>query len=281
MLAKAVAAECGSNFMNITASVIYNMYVGEGEKNAKAIFTLARKLAPCVIFIDELDSIFDARDSSRSSATKREVINEFMSEWDGVASRNNGVIVVGATNRPFDLDDAVLRRLPRRLMLDLPGEAEREHILRLQLAGERLADDVDLQKLAERTKSFSGSDLKNVCMTAALQAVREQLQQELSAATAAAGSSNDGNNNNTLVDENGLLRVQPEAEDCGDNTENTSNQDDRRRLLYAKHFEQALAEVSSSVHEDQESLERLRRWNQMFGDGNRQSKAASRRLGFH
>lgn len=263
MLAKAVAAECGSNFMSITASVIYNMYVGEGEKNAKAIFTLARKLAPCVIFIDELDSIFDARDSSRSFATKREVINEFMAEWDGVASRNSGIIVVGATNRPFDLDDAVLRRLPRRLMIDLPNQAERERILRLQLADEKLADDVDIGRLADRTAAYSGSDLKNVCMTAALQAVREQLQKELMSMTTAADEP-------TLVDDNGLLKVLPE--------ENDSPQ---KRLLTAKHFEQALAEVSSSVHEDQESLERLRRWNDMFGDGNRQSKSNARRLGFH
>lgn len=77
---------------------------------------MARKLSPCVIFMDEVDALFDSRDASRSHNTKREIINEFMAEWDGVDSQNHGVIVMGATNRPFDLDDAILRRMPRRIL---------------------------------------------------------------------------------------------------------------------------------------------------------------------
>ena len=96
----------------------------------KAVFSLARRLSPCVVFIDEIDALFGARMSTRESGgafAHRGVITEFMQEVDGLrASRDDSVIVIGATNRPFDLDDAVLRRLPRRLLVDLPGERERE-----------------------------------------------------------------------------------------------------------------------------------------------------------
>jgi SpoVK/Ycf46/Vps4 family AAA+-type ATPase len=96
----------------------------------KAVFSLARRLSPCVVFIDEIDALFGARMSSRESGgafAHRGVITEFMQEMDGLkSSKDDRVVVIGATNRPFDLDDAVLRRLPRRLLVDLPGEKERE-----------------------------------------------------------------------------------------------------------------------------------------------------------
>lgn len=105
-------------------------YVGEGEKLVRSVFSLARRLAPCVVFIDEIDALFGARSSSRDTGggfVHRGVITEFMQEMDGLKTSNtDNVIVIGATNRPFDLDDAVLRRLPRRLLVDLPGEKERE-----------------------------------------------------------------------------------------------------------------------------------------------------------
>jgi ATP-dependent 26S proteasome regulatory subunit len=105
-------------------------YVGEGEKLVRAVFSLARKLSPCVVFLDEIDALFGARMSARESGSAfahRGVITEFMQEMDGLkSSKEHNVIVIGATNRPFDLDDAVLRRLPRRLLVDLPGEKERE-----------------------------------------------------------------------------------------------------------------------------------------------------------
>lgn len=82
----------------------------------QAIFSLARKLSPCVVFIDEVDSLMNKRGSDYSSKSHREIINQFMVEWDGLSSNNQGVIVMAATNRPFDLDDAVLRRMPRRIL---------------------------------------------------------------------------------------------------------------------------------------------------------------------
>lgn len=97
----------------------------------RALFYLARRLSPCIVFIDEIDALFGARarahDGGGAAAAHRGILTEFMQAMDGLwSSREDGVIVIGATNRPFDLDDAVLRRLPRRLLVDLPGEKERE-----------------------------------------------------------------------------------------------------------------------------------------------------------
>jgi SpoVK/Ycf46/Vps4 family AAA+-type ATPase len=106
--------------LSVSLSDIFDKYVGEGEKNVKGVFSLARKLAPCVVFLDEVDGIFSARRGEGSAGggggSKREVMNEFMSEWDGIVSNNRGVVIMGATNRPFDLDDAILRRMPRRVL---------------------------------------------------------------------------------------------------------------------------------------------------------------------
>ncbi|KNC85767.1 hypothetical protein SARC_02071 [Sphaeroforma arctica JP610] len=129
MLAKAVAAESGANFLSFSMSDLMEMWVGQSEKHIKAVFTLARKVAPCVIFLDEVDSLFTSRDTPGSSV-RREALNEFMQEWDGLKSHGGRVTVMAATNRPFDLDDAVIRRMPRRIMVDLPDESGREMILK-------------------------------------------------------------------------------------------------------------------------------------------------------
>lgn len=137
------------------------------------MFTLARKLAPCIIFIDEIDALLEKRSSVSGRTSRIEIVNEFMSQWDGLASNlNAGVIVMGATNRPFVLDDAVLRRLPRRLLIDLPNEAERLQILQ-NLISENVVEaqlEARLPDLARRCQFYSGSDLKNVAITAGLKA---------------------------------------------------------------------------------------------------------------
>jgi SpoVK/Ycf46/Vps4 family AAA+-type ATPase len=123
MLAKAVATEGGASFLSVDASSVENKWLGESEKNAKAVFTLARRLAPCVIFIDEVDSLLSSREGSSDDSahgTLTSVKTTMMSEWDGLNSGTNGngeagsdrVVVIGSTNRPFDLDEAVLRRFP-------------------------------------------------------------------------------------------------------------------------------------------------------------------------
>ena len=121
-----------------------------------------------MVFIDEIDTLFRARTSSCESGAAlghRAVITEFMTEMDGLRSNSQDkVVVIGATNRPFDLDDAVLRRLPRRLLVDLPGERERKEILRILLKEENISEDVDLGDMAKRTGDFSGSDLKRASL---------------------------------------------------------------------------------------------------------------------
>ncbi|KAI9486388.1 MAG: hypothetical protein EXX96DRAFT_548863 [Benjaminiella poitrasii] len=173
MLAKAVAKDSGSRMLDIQASDVYDMYVGQGEKNVKAIFSLARKLSPCVIFIDEVDSLMNKRGGDFASNSHREIINQFMVEWDGLSSNNQGVIVMAATNRPFDLDDAVLRRMPRRILVDLPNEEDRVEILKILMRDEN--HQVSFRELAKATENYSGSDLKNVCVTAALKAVQQEV----------------------------------------------------------------------------------------------------------
>ncbi|KAK3072936.1 hypothetical protein LTR53_005894 [Teratosphaeriaceae sp. CCFEE 6253] len=173
MLAKAVAKESRATVLEITGAQIYEKYVGEGEKMVRAAFSLAKKLSPCVVFIDEADAIFGSRSSGGGNRnTHREIINQFLREWDGMD--DHGVFIMVASNRPFDLDDAVLRRLPRRLLVDLPVAKDRESILGIHLKHELLDPSVALGQLAEQTPLYSGSDLKNLCVSAALACVREE-----------------------------------------------------------------------------------------------------------
>ena len=230
LLAKAVAKESGATVMEVSGAQIYEKYVGEGEKNVRAVFSLARKLSPCVVFIDEADAIFSSRGSSSNRTTHREIINQFLREWDGMDDQ--GVFMMVATNRPFDLDDAVLRRLPRRVLVDLPVAKDRESILRIHLKEETLESDVELPKLAERTPFYSGSDLKNLCVAAALNAVRE---------------------------ENELLEQKKR-----DNVEDFKLPE--RRTLSQRHFDKAIQEISASISEDMSSLNAIKKFDEQYGD---------------
>merc|ERR1712154_607628 len=166
-------------------SCVENKRLGESEKNAKAVFTLARRLAPCVIFIDEVDSILSSREGSSDDSahgTLTSVKTTMMSEWDGLNSGTNGkgdagsdrVVVIGSTNRPFDLDEAVLRRFPRRILVDLPDMETRQEILEVTLAENRLDPMVNLTAIAERLEGYTGSDIKEVCREAVVQISHEQ-----------------------------------------------------------------------------------------------------------
>lgn len=177
---------------------IGSKWFGEGEKYARAVFTLASKIAPSVIFIDEVDryvkstwhslryglisfcgSLLSRRDRHGEHEAMRKIKNEFMAMWDGLKTREGErVLVLAATNRPFDLDDAVLRRLPRRLLVDLPDQPNRKKILQVIMANEELAPDVNLDEIANMTDGYSGSDLKALCVAAAYQPIREFLLQE-------------------------------------------------------------------------------------------------------
>ncbi|KAJ1719615.1 hypothetical protein LPJ53_005651 [Coemansia erecta] len=269
MLAKAVAKESGSVVLNIRASDIYDKYVGEGEKLAEAVFTLARKLAPCVIFIDEVDALFSARSSGEANKFRRDIMNQIMSEWDGINStRKKGasaatqplppqVMVMAATNRPFDLDDAILRRLPRRILVDLPSAADREKILAIHLAGEELDSDVDMAALGRRTESFSGSDLKNLCVAAALASLRERVKEEVGDATIENGQS--------IIDRLRSSKKTGAAASI---------------KLGARHFDSALKSVAPSSSDRMESLVELRKWDKIYGDGAQERKRRQLSMGF-
>ncbi|KAJ6352898.1 hypothetical protein OIU76_002005 [Salix suchowensis] len=115
LLAKALATEAGANFISITGSTLTSKWFGDAEKLTKALFSFASKLAPVIIFVDEVDSLLGARGGSFEHKATRRMRNEFMAAWDGLRSKDSQrILILGATNRPFDLDDAVIRRLPRR-----------------------------------------------------------------------------------------------------------------------------------------------------------------------
>ncbi len=228
LLAKAVAKESKATVLEVSGAQIYEKYVGEGEKMVRAVFSLAKKLSPCVVFVDEADAIFGSRSNAGNRNTHREIINQFLREWDGMD--DHGCFMMVATNRPFDLDDAVLRRLPRRLLVDLPVAKDRESILGIHLRNEALDSSVSLARLAEQTPFYSGSDLKNLSVAAALACVRE---------------------------ENELAEVRKD---------DTEFKFPDKRTLTSKHFDKALSEVSASVSEDMSSLTAIRKFDEQFGD---------------
>lgn len=171
MLAKALAAESSANFINIKMSTIMDKWFGESNKLVAAIFSLAHKLQPCIIFIDEIDSFLRERSSSDHEVTGM-LKAEFMTLWDGLTS-DGRILVLGATNRPNDIDNAILRRMPKRFAVSLPGSSERLKILKLLLTGSQLEPNFDFNKIVNQTAGMSGSDLKELCRNAAMVPVRE------------------------------------------------------------------------------------------------------------
>ncbi|KAK9274576.1 hypothetical protein L1049_021825 [Liquidambar formosana] len=179
LLAKALATEAGANFISITGSTLTSKWFGDAEKLTKALFSFASKLAPVIIFVDEVDSLLGARGGAFEHEATRRMRNEFMAAWDGLRSKDSQrILILGATNRPFDLDDAVIRRLPRRIYVDLPDAENRLKILRIFLTQENLESDFQFERLANATEGYSGSDLKNLCIAAAYRPVQELLEEE-------------------------------------------------------------------------------------------------------
>ncbi|MEU3687700.1 ATP-binding protein [Streptomyces narbonensis] len=168
-IARAVAGELGANFLTVSLSDVLDMWIGASEKNIHDIFETARRQAPCVVFLDELDALGAKRSRTHHSGL-RNVVNQLLTELDGIASGagNEGVFVLAATNVPWDVDIALRRpgRLDRTLLVLPPDAAAREAILRYHLR-ERPIEAVDLGKLVKVTEDFSGADLAHLCESAA------------------------------------------------------------------------------------------------------------------
>ncbi|KAL3827835.1 hypothetical protein ACJIZ3_016637 [Penstemon smallii] len=248
MLAKAVATEAGANFINISMSSITSKWFGEGEKYVKAVFTLASKIAPSVVFVDEVDSMLGRRENPGEHEAMRKMKNEFMVNWDGLRTKDKErVLVLAATNRPFDLDEAVIRRLPRRLMVNLPDAQNREKILKVILAKEELAPKLDLEAVANMTEGYSGSDLKNLCVTAAHCPIRELLEKEKKEKALA-------------LAENIPLPALHSSADV--------------RPLSMDDFKYAHEQVCASVSSESQNMNELLQWNELYGEGGSRKKTS-------
>lgn len=173
LLAKAVASESKCVFFNISAASLMSKWVGESEKMVRALFTMARELQPCIIFMDEIDSLLSARKSDDKDVTRR-VLNEFLQEFDGARTTGNDqILIMGATNRPFELDDAALRRFPKRIQIRMPDIETRFQLLKLLLRKEgNPLNDKELWKIAQITENYSSSDLTNLAKDAAMGPLR-------------------------------------------------------------------------------------------------------------
>ena len=176
MLAKAIAKESGAFFLSIRMSTIMDKWYGESNKLADAIFSLANKLQPCIIFIDEIDSFLRDRSSSDHEVSAM-LKAEFMTLWDGLRA-NGRIMVMGATNRRHDIDEAFLRRLPKTFAIKKPNSDQRRSILTKILKDAKVDDDeFDLKYIVDHTSGFSGSDLQEMCREAAILPVREYIKQ--------------------------------------------------------------------------------------------------------
>mmetsp|Transcript_1381 Transcript_1381/g.1873 ORF Transcript_1381/g.1873 Transcript_1381/m.1873 type:complete len:489 (+) Transcript_1381:137-1603(+) len=179
MLAAAIAKEAGATFLNIRLSNILSKWMGESEKYVSAVFSLAHKLQPTVIFMDEVDAFFSER-SGQDVSGRYDSKTEFMSQWDGLTSDQNArVMVLGATNRPNCIDPAFERRLPRRFEVPLPDARARKEIFKviLKKRANSITED-QFQKLADDSQGYSGSDIKEVCRVAVQIPSKEKMEAE-------------------------------------------------------------------------------------------------------
>lgn len=174
LLAKAIANESGANFISVKGPELRSKWFGESEEKVRFIFETARRHAPCVIFLDEVDSMMPARGKSADSSLTDSIVNQFLAEMDGVQVLE-GVVIIGATNRPDLIDEALLRpgRFDYHIQVPLPDAEARREIFRIHLRRVILGDDVNVGELVEKTAEKSGADIAEICRLAGLTSLRE------------------------------------------------------------------------------------------------------------
>ncbi len=177
LLAKAVATESEANFISVKGPEFLSKWVGESEKAVREVFRKARQAAPAVIFIDELDAIAPTRGRDIGSHVTERVVSQFLTEMDGLEELHN-VTVIAATNRPDILDPALLRpgRFDRLVYVPVPDKESRVEIFRIHLRGKPVAEDVNIEELANRTEGYTGADIEAVCNEATILALREYIE---------------------------------------------------------------------------------------------------------
>lgn len=181
LMAKAIANECGANFISVKGPELLNMWFGGSEANVRDLFDKARAASPCILFFDEMDSIARARGSGGgSSETSDRVINQILSEIDGMGSGKT-LFIIGATNRPDILDPGIMRpgRLDQLIYIPLPDRESRVSIFTANLRKSPIADDISFEQLADVTEGFSGADITEICQRAAKNAIRESITAEI------------------------------------------------------------------------------------------------------
>jgi len=222
LLAKAIANNCGANFISIKGPELLTMWFGESEANVREIFDKARQAAPCILFFDELDSIARARGGGGGDAggAGDRVINQILTEMDGIESKKN-VFIIGATNRPDILDPAIMRpgRLDQKIYIPMPDLKSREAIFKACLRKSPIDPKVTFTSLAEHTEGYSGADLAEVCKRACKFAIREAISKK-----------------------------KPEDPDADEDLENMEDdEEDPVPCLTREHFEMALEDTSPSI----------------------------------
>ena len=233
LLAKAIATECGTTFFNVSSSTLGSKYRGESEKLVRLLFDMARYYAPSTIFVDEIDSIASKRGSESEHEASRRVKSELLVQMDGVSGVAVGddaskmVIVIAATNYPWDIDEALRRRLEKRIYIPLPDHEARQALLAINLREVKTADDVDLNHVATLTDGYSGADITSLCRDASMMGMRR------------------------LIDEKGLSHIQQLPKE------------QLELPMTMKDFEAALQRCSKSVSSD--DLVKYEKWMAEFG----------------
>ncbi|MCM1010037.1 MAG: ATP-binding protein [Fusobacterium sp.] len=176
-IAKATANECEATFINISLVDVLDMYVGESERKLHEIFNLARRKAPAVIFIDEIDALGNDRMKTGTNVQARTLVNQFLTELDGVASNNHQIMILGSTNVPWFVDTALKRpgRFDKTLFVPPPEIKAREEIFKLNLVGKPIAQ-IDYERLARETEEFSPADIVGVCSVAIDNIIRKAIK---------------------------------------------------------------------------------------------------------